>query len=106
MYCIKCGKKLGDNATMCSNCGKEHPDATPAKKTGKKAWYASMSLIFLVISLCLLPLLGVVILVLFTVGLATEVSITNIFFQIVKSTLIMLSPTLLLSLVFHLLGKG
>lgn len=105
MYCIKCGKKIDNNTTKCLNCGKDHPDAAPARKTSKKACFASMSLIFLVISLCLLPLVGVVILVLFTMGLATEISIIEIIFQIVKWTLIMLSPTLLLSLIFYVLGK-
>lgn len=105
MQCINCGKKLEENTVICPTCGKNQPDAVPAKKKGKKSLFASISLLFLVVGLCIIPLLLLLIIVLSAVGIIAEASIIDVIIQITKFSLIIAGPPLLLSLLFYILGK-
>lgn len=105
MQCLKCGKNLDDQTEICPNCGKHQPDAAPVKKTGLKSTFSSISLIFLVIGLCITPLLLVLVAVLATVGIITEASVLDVIFQIGKISLVTAGPPLLISLIFYILSK-
>ena len=105
MQCLKCGKTLDDKTEICPKCGKSQPDAIPTKKTGLKSTFSSISLLFLVIGLCITPLLITLVIVISAVGLIAEVSIIDIIFQVGKFSLILAGPPLLISLIFYILGK-